>query len=83
MADRRRVLSNPDLRVEVHRVIAVGDYVWAHINFINIHSDEPDDRGIAGVDIFRFDTIGRTVEHWDVPQPVVDPAEAANDNGMF
>ncbi|MEU2200630.1 nuclear transport factor 2 family protein [Isoptericola sp. NPDC019482] len=82
-AFEQRVLSNPDLRVEVHRVIAVGDYVWAHVNFVNIYSNEPDDRGIAGVDIFKFDVDGKIVEHWDVLQPVVDPAEAANDNGMF
>ncbi|MEV6307198.1 nuclear transport factor 2 family protein [Streptomyces sp. NPDC051840] len=82
-AFEQRVVSNPNLRVEVHRVIAAGDYVWAHVNFINIYSNDPDDRGVAGVDIFKFAADGKIVEHWDVLQPVMDPAEAANDNGMF
>jgi len=83
LAFEQRVISNPDLRVEVHRIIAAGDYVWAHVNFINIYSNEPDDLGIAGVDIFKFAPDGRIVEHWDVLQPVVHPSEAANTHGMF
>ena len=42
-------------RVVVHRIIAVGDYVWAHLNFLNLFNDDPDDTGIAGVDIYRMD----------------------------
>ena len=38
-------------RVVVHRIIAVGDYVWAHVNFLNLFNDDPEDTGIAGVDI--------------------------------
>ena len=73
----------PKSRVVVHKVIAQGDYVWVHLNFINLDSNDADDRGIAGVDIFRFDENGKIAEHWDVLQPVVDPAEAANTNTMF
>ena len=40
-------------RVVVHRIIAVGDYVWAHVNFLNLFNDDPQDTGIAGVDITR------------------------------
>ena len=36
-------------RVVVHRIIAVDDYVWAHVNFLNLFNDDPDDTGIAGV----------------------------------
>jgi predicted SnoaL-like aldol condensation-catalyzing enzyme len=80
-------------RVVVHRIIAAGDYVWAHVNFINLFSDDPNDTGIAGVDIYRMDAEGKAVEHWDTLQFVGDPKNAApllgpnipraNPNGMF
>ncbi|MFP4593214.1 nuclear transport factor 2 family protein [uncultured Ralstonia sp.] len=80
-------------RVVVHRIIAVGDYVFAHVNFLNLFNDDPADTGIAGVDIYRMDADGRAVEHWDTLQPVGDPQNSApwlapniprsNSNGMF
>ena len=80
-------------RVVVHRIIAVGDYVWAHVNFLNLFNDDPQDTGIAGVDIYRFDADGKVVEHWDTLQLVGDPQNSApwvapnlpraNPNGMF
>ncbi|HXV30605.1 MAG TPA: nuclear transport factor 2 family protein [Sinorhizobium sp.] len=80
-------------RVVVHRIIAVGDYVWAHVNFLNLFNDDPDDTGVAGVDIYRMDADGRAVEHWDVLQFVGSPKNSApwvgpdiaraNPNGMF
>jgi predicted SnoaL-like aldol condensation-catalyzing enzyme len=72
-----------NLSVVVHKIIASGDYVWAHVNFLNLFNDDPDDRGIAGVDIYRFDAEGKMVEHWDVLQEVPDPEKSANGNGMF
>jgi len=45
-------------RVVVHRIIAVGDYVWAHVNFLNLFNDDPKDTGIAGVDIYKMDADG-------------------------
>ncbi len=75
--------ARQNLRIVVHRVIASGDWVWAHVNFINLHNDDPNDRGIAGVDIYRFNPNGKMVEHWDVLQEVPDPVKAANTNGMF
>ncbi|WP_259065838.1 nuclear transport factor 2 family protein [Mucilaginibacter sp. X4EP1] len=71
------------LHVEVYRVIANGDYAFAHVNFVNLFGEDPNDRGIAGVDIYRFDANGKIAEHWDVLQPVPDPATSANSNGMF
>ena len=77
------VKSRPKFRVEVYRIIAVGDYVWAHVNFTNLTNDDSGDRGIAGVDIYRFDGEGRVAEHWDALQEVPAPATSANNNGMF
>jgi predicted SnoaL-like aldol condensation-catalyzing enzyme len=80
-------------RVVVHRIIAVGDYVWAHVNFLNLLNDGPEDTGVAGVDIYRMDADGKAVEHWDTLQLVGDPSNSApwvapnvpraNRNGMF
>lgn len=72
-----------NLRVVVHRIIAAGDYVWAHVNFLNLYNDDPQDRGIAAVDIFKMDADGKAIEHWDVLQEVGEPAKAAHQNGMF
>jgi hypothetical protein len=81
------------VRVVVHRIIAVGDYVWAHVNFLNLFNDEPDDTGIAGVDIYRMDAEDKAVEHWNTLQLVGTPQNSvplvaegiprANSNGMF
>lgn len=80
-------------RVVVHKIIAVGDYVWAHVNFLNLFSDDPADTGVAGVDIYKMDADGKAIEHWDALQLVGDPKNsapwvapnipAANRNGMF
>src|SRR6476660_4300147 len=64
-------------RVVVHRIIAVGDYVWAHVNFLNLFNDDPQDTGIAGVDIYKMDADGKAVEHWDSLQLVGDPKNSA------
>ena len=80
-------------RVVVHRIIAADDYVWAHVNFLNLFNDDPDDTGIAGVDIYKMDADGKAIEHWDTLQIVGDPKNSApliapnipraNPNGMF
>ena len=64
------------MSVEIKRVIAEDDVVVAH----NLVKLKPEDRGMAGVDIFRL-LDGKIVEHWDVRQPV--PEKSANDNTMF
>ena len=85
--------ERPRARVDVHQIIAVGDYVWAHVNFLNLFNDDPNDTGIAGVDIYRMDAEGLAVEHWDTLQLVGTPQDSApiiapnipraNANGMF
>lgn len=67
----------PDLRAEVKRVIAEGDYVVLHVHGT---SGGPHEHGTAVVDIFRVKD-GKLVEHWDVIQAI--PARASNDNTMF
>jgi predicted SnoaL-like aldol condensation-catalyzing enzyme len=57
-------------RVVVHRIIAVGDWVWAHVNFLNLFDDDPNDSGVAGIDIWLMDAEGKAVEHWDTLQRV-------------
>jgi predicted SnoaL-like aldol condensation-catalyzing enzyme len=80
-------------RVVVHKIIAVGDYVFAHVNFLNLLNDDHEDTGIAGVDIYKMDADGMAIEHWDTLQLVGDPKNSApwiapnipraNPHGMF
>ena len=75
--------NRANLRIVIHRIVAIDDYVWAHVHFINLFNDDPQDRGIAGVDIFKMDADGKAIEHWDVLQEIGDPKNAANPNGVF
>jgi predicted SnoaL-like aldol condensation-catalyzing enzyme len=80
-------------RVVVHKIIAVGDWVWTHVNFLNLFTDDPHDTGVAAVDIWIMSAEGKCLEHWDILQLVGDPTDAApwlapnllpaNTNGMF
>jgi predicted SnoaL-like aldol condensation-catalyzing enzyme len=85
--------AHPGAHVVVHRIIAVGDYVFAHVNFINLLTDDLADTGIAGVDIYKMNAEGRAVEHWDALEIVGNPKNSApwvgpniprvNSNAMF
>jgi predicted SnoaL-like aldol condensation-catalyzing enzyme len=70
------VQTYPDFRSEPKRIIAEGNYVVMHSHLIL----KPGERGMAVVDIFRFEN-GKIVEHWDVAQEV--PETSANNNTMF
>jgi predicted SnoaL-like aldol condensation-catalyzing enzyme len=61
---------------EVKRIAIDGDLAFVHVRYLNWGGRET-----AGVDIFRFDTDGKIVEHWDVLQAV--PASSNNNNTMF
>lgn len=85
--------KHPSAHVAVHRIIAVGNYVFAHVNFVNLLTDDPNDPGVAGVDIYKMNAAGKAVEHWDALELVGDPKNSApwvgpnipraNPNGMF
>jgi predicted SnoaL-like aldol condensation-catalyzing enzyme len=85
--------AHPGAHVVVHRIIAVGDYVFAHVNFVNLLTDDPNDPGVAGVDIYKMNAEGKAVEHWDALELVGNPKNSApwvgpnipraNPNGMF
>jgi predicted SnoaL-like aldol condensation-catalyzing enzyme len=73
------VKNNPELTHNVKRVIyGDGNLVAVHHHFRR----KRDELGWAVVDILRIED-GHVAEHWDVMQPVPDPADSKNPNGMF
>ena len=69
----------PDVRTEIHHLLAEGDMVVTH-SHLDLEPGNPDNPGQALADFFRLED-GKVVEHWDVIQSV--PNAAKNDNGMF
>lgn len=69
------------VKIDVYRIMVVGDWAMAHVNFRNMDTEDPNDLGNSGVDIYTFGPDGRLSEHWDAVQGV--PAFSVNSNGMF
>jgi predicted SnoaL-like aldol condensation-catalyzing enzyme len=77
------VKNNPELTHEVKRVIHGPEQDGEGLVAVHHHfRRKRDERGWAVVDILRIKD-GYVVEHWDVMQPVPDPAECKNQNSMF
>ncbi len=72
---KRMSKEYPNKKVIFKRAIAEGEFVVLHC-----HQIWPDEQ-YAGIDIFRFDSEGKIIEHWDVLQKM--PDHFAHDNGMF
>lgn len=66
----------PKKRIEFVRTIAEGDLVALHT-----HQIWPGDEEYVTMDFFRFDEIGKIVEHWDAIQKI--PENSANENTMY
>jgi predicted SnoaL-like aldol condensation-catalyzing enzyme len=66
----------PQLSVSPKRVIAEGDLVAVHSDYV----DTPGERGQAVLELFRVRD-GKIVEHWTAVQDL--PESSANDNTMF
>ncbi|MET0018902.1 MAG: nuclear transport factor 2 family protein [Candidatus Thiodiazotropha sp. 6PLUC1] len=65
----------PDKSIEFIRAIAQGDLVALHTLQI-----WPGEEQYVTMDFFRFDDVGKIVEHWDSIQAI--PAESKNGNTM-
>lgn len=67
----------PDLIYK--RFVVDGDLLSVHLHWVSY----PGDLGINIVDVFKFDEDLKLLEHWDCNQPVLDPKEHKNSNGIF
>jgi predicted SnoaL-like aldol condensation-catalyzing enzyme len=72
----RMASEYPEKSIEFRRSVAEGDLVALHT-----HQIWPDNEEYVTMDFFRFDAIGKIVEHWDSMQQI--PKTSANNNTMY
>lgn len=66
----------PDKSIEFVRSVAEGNLVALHT-----HQTWPGDSEYVTMDFFRFDAMGKIVEHWDSIQAI--PETSVNGNSMY
>ncbi len=66
----------PDKSIEFVRSVAEGQLVAPHT-----HQVWPNNEEYVTMDFFRFDEIGKIVEHWDAMQSI--PEKSAHNNTMY
>lgn len=66
----------PDKSIDFVRTVAEGDLVALHTR-----QTWPGNVQYVTMDFFRFDRLGKIVEHWDAIQQI--PDESANGNTMY
>ena len=54
--------------IDVHKVMVVGDWAMAHVNFRNLDKPDAGDLGSTAVDMFTFNDEDKVTEHWDAVQ---------------
>ncbi|MEM6634553.1 MAG: hypothetical protein AAF667_01560 [Pseudomonadota bacterium] len=74
-------VSQFPVKIDVYRIAIVGNFGMAHVNFRNLDNEDPEDLGIAAVDMYLWDENGLLAEHWDTLQEV--PLYSANTNTEF
>ena len=72
----RMAKEYPNKSIEFVRAIAEGDLVALHT-----HQIWPGEEEYVTMDFFRFDDLGKIVEHWDAMQLI--PGSSANNNTMY
>jgi predicted SnoaL-like aldol condensation-catalyzing enzyme len=72
----RMAREYPRKNVSIKRTVCEGNYV-----VLRCHQVWPGGDEYAGIDIFRLDSDGKIVEHWDTLQAM--PKSSAHENGMF
>ncbi|MEM9066383.1 MAG: nuclear transport factor 2 family protein [Planctomycetota bacterium] len=58
------------VRLDVHKVMVVGDWAMAHVNFRNLEKPDAGDLGYTAVDMFTFNDEDKVTEHWDAVQGI-------------
>jgi len=72
----RMATDYPDKSIEFVRTVAEGNLVALHT-----HQVWPGNEEYVTMDFFRFDDLGKIVEHWDSMQQI--PDGSANNNTMY